>query len=584
MKHAIRILLVLSALIWHPGIGLGQNRIWNAGFEFPDYGDKPADYGELEESSLWHSDIVEFDGENYDGSNCDDCIKIHSPDWWSNRLRTESPYQKQFPYKEQFPDVTSTNLEAHSGHAFVGMAAGELFGHWLHDRTLNEGQTYYLSFYVRLFQKDGHNTGNGPFAKNSSYNQTRIRVYMASMDMSYTECSVNSSCYNDQTTYLNKSDPLGQDIVTIADVPIPLSQYPLYEWHQVNIEFVAPDDSHDWIAFELQDWGEDLCKSYIGIDDVSLLSCNPMSCDPTSGEMWPSVSGSHDYNTPWRIDNIDNVEFFLLQLGLANQQSMSETYSLNCVDGFPNGWHWTGKGESGQELASGPYKYLLTVGNQCGIVTREGNFVKNNASTNPTNVVPLVYGCDGITYVPPKPCCPYEPIIYVDGQNWVEQDLTIHATEKIIVASIAPVVVGTNSNVVMRAGERIELNPGFSTDGMESFIAEIVPCPNYRLSEETLENAETEEFEIVSKDGVESEIIPVTLYPNPTTGLLTLTHSQQLLTVEVYDPLGRQLLQTTPNATTTSIDLSGQPAGIYIIRTGLEDGGTETHRVVLSPP
>ncbi len=74
------------------------------------------------------------------------------------------------------------------------------------------------------------------------------------------------------------------------------------------------------------------------------------------------------------------------------------------------------------------------------------------------------------------------------------------------------------------------------------------------------------------------------LYPNPTTGLLTLTHSQQLLTVEVYDPLGRQLLQTAPNATTTSIDLSGQPAGIYIIRAGLEDGSTETHRVVLSPP
>ncbi len=73
-------------------------------------------------------------------------------------------------------------------------------------------------------------------------------------------------------------------------------------------------------------------------------------------------------------------------------------------------------------------------------------------------------------------------------------------------------------------------------------------------------------------------------FPNPTTGQLTLSHTQQLLTVEVYDPLGRQLLQTAPNTTTTSIDLSGQPAGIYIIRAGLDDGSTETHRVVLSPP
>ena len=90
--------------------------------------------------------------------------------------------------------------------------------------------------------------------------------------------------------------------------------------------------------------------------------------------------------------------------------------------------------------------------------------------------------------------------------------------------------------------------------------------------------------ELEEEIGEVNATFPLILYPNPTTGLLTLTHSQQLLTVEVYDPLGRQLQLSTPNTTTTSIDLSGQPAGIYIIRAGLEDGGTETHRVVLSPP
>jgi len=90
--------------------------------------------------------------------------------------------------------------------------------------------------------------------------------------------------------------------------------------------------------------------------------------------------------------------------------------------------------------------------------------------------------------------------------------------------------------------------------------------------------------ELEEEIGEVNATYPFILYPNPTTGLLTLTHSQQLLSVEVYDPLGRQLLQTAPNATTTSIDLSGQPAGIYIICAGLEDGSVETHRVVLSPP
>jgi hypothetical protein len=140
-------------------------------------------------------------------------------------------------------------------------------------------------------------------------------------------------------------------------------------------------------------------------------------------------------------------------------------------------------------------------------------------------------------------------------------------------------------NATFRAGEEIVFTDGFSvTDGatMHAYI-DPFECENgmlMRLGEEEPELESKLQNSTISRS-VEPKS---TLYPNPTTGLLTLTHSQQLLTVVVYDPLGRQLLQTIPYTTTTSIDLSGQPAGIYIIRAGLEDGSTETHRVVLSPP
>ncbi len=141
------------------------------------------------------------------------------------------------------------------------------------------------------------------------------------------------------------------------------------------------------------------------------------------------------------------------------------------------------------------------------------------------------------------------------------------------------------ADITYRAGEEIIFTDGFSvTDGatMHAYI-DPFECENgmlMRLGEEEPELESELQNSTISRS-VEPKS---TLYPNPTTGLLTLSHSQQLLTVEVYDPLGRQLQLTTPNTTTTNIDLSGQPAGIYIIRAGLEDGSTETHRVVLSPP
>jgi len=582
MKYWIRLFLpmMIYSMVSH-----GQNHVSNSGFEFPDYGNLPQKSGQANEISAWYSNITCYGGIDYDG-NFDNCAtQPHSPDWWSTRQQTEWPYQA-YPFEETASIGYETDRAANSGYSFVGMAAGELIQHRIYeDLHLTEGQTYYLSFYIRLFQDDVRG-----FATGSTFEQARLRIYLSANELSYTCNDEDDNCWSLETSFLNKSDPIGQNIIVIDDVPLTLNQYPLYEWHQVTVEFIAPEDhwltnAHDWLSFELQDWGEDVCNSYIGIDDVSLWSCSPHSCSSISGELAPVFSGSHYDSEPWRIDNIGNVSKLNLEIWPMLGGDIAE-FSVECEYGFPNGWQWSGQSAGGEEFAAATYIYKLTAQNECWSVDFSGTFVKLNSNQNPTEVTPLFFGCGGVTYVPPFPCCPYEPIIYVDGQNWVEQDLTIHATEKIIVASIAPVVVGTNSNVVMRAGERIELNPGFSTDGMESFIAEIVPCPNYRLSEESTVYNEQEiiETEIANKDVIEPDVKLVTVYPNPTTGLLTLAHSQQLITVEVYDPLGRQLLQTAPNTTTTSIDLSGQPAGIYIIRAGLEDGSIETHRVVLSPP
>jgi|GEM_PF-2164071 len=353
-------------------------------------------------------------------------------------------------------------------------------------------------------------------------------------------------------------------------------------WQEKIVQFTAEDNFTE-IRFEITNisiFTNDLAGVYL--DDVQLyMTCQlEYPCLDIVEFMEPHFPESNiGPNAAFTIENLSNVSTCSLSvISPSSQGQLVFTSTLNCDYGIASPVYWTGTNNSGNPVANGFYTVSVHLENVCGSRLFAGTLVKIADFSG----VVTEFDCEDEK--PPKPCCIHEPTIFIDDHDWIMETLLFHSIENILVASNNPVTVNTGSYVIMRAGERIELLPGFSTIRPELFVAEIIPCPNLRLSEETLENTEPEDLEIVSKDGVESDVKPVTFYPNPTSGLLTLAYSQQLLTVEVYDPLGRQLLQTAPNATTTSIDLSGQPAGIYIIRAGLEDGSTETHRVVLSPP
>ncbi|MCB0638794.1 MAG: T9SS type A sorting domain-containing protein [Lewinella sp.] len=75
-------------------------------------------------------------------------------------------------------------------------------------------------------------------------------------------------------------------------------------------------------------------------------------------------------------------------------------------------------------------------------------------------------------------------------------------------------------------------------------------------------------------------------YPNPTSGLVTLNlrgYLEQGATLEVVNTFGQQLEQRrlgVIEAATEEVDLSRQPAGVYLIRLRLDDGTTEHVQVV----
>ncbi len=69
---------------------------------------------------------------------------------------------------------------------------------------------------------------------------------------------------------------------------------------------------------------------------------------------------------------------------------------------------------------------------------------------------------------------------------------------------------------------------------------------------------------------ITAEADDIAAYPNPTEGELRLWNPGQPLSAEVFDALGRPILATDLRTGSNKIDLSGLPAGCYMIRT--DDG------------
>lgn len=67
------------------------------------------------------------------------------------------------------------------------------------------------------------------------------------------------------------------------------------------------------------------------------------------------------------------------------------------------------------------------------------------------------------------------------------------------------------------------------------------------------------------------------IYPNPTTGLLSIESKEQISKISIYTILG-QIIETKQN--TNQIDLSKAEAGVYFLKIENENGNSQTHKIV----
>jgi len=116
--------------------------------------------------------------------------------------------------------------------------------------------------------------------------------------------------------------------------------------------------------------------------------------------------------------------------------------------------------------------------------------------------------------------------------------------------------VGTNDGWVFKTNQYGQVNPGT--------LPPMISCQPTGLSPEPAAAAEL-----------------VSVYPNPSaTGRFTVALMSGMATLTVTDALGRQLLHVSTSEPETMLDLSHQPAGMYVLRLQWPDGRSLTRKLL----
>lgn len=73
----------------------------------------------------------------------------------------------------------------------------------------------------------------------------------------------------------------------------------------------------------------------------------------------------------------------------------------------------------------------------------------------------------------------------------------------------------------------------------------------------------------------------LSVYPNPTTGQVTICNAQNVLrNVNVYDVYGKLVLSENVNAETAVINLSNMPSGLYIVKAVDGNNNISTSKII----
>jgi len=76
---------------------------------------------------------------------------------------------------------------------------------------------------------------------------------------------------------------------------------------------------------------------------------------------------------------------------------------------------------------------------------------------------------------------------------------------------------------------------------------------------------------IAGTASVEDNLFNVSLYPNPASNRLNISAANTIKNAEIYNVLGKKVMNVTINKTSESIDISNLASGVYMIKYNIEN-------------
>ena len=114
----------------------------------------------------------------------------------------------------------------------------------------------------------------------------------------------------------------------------------------------------------------------------------------------------------------------------------------------------------------------------------------------------------------------------------------------------------------------VELNPGFETQPGAVFVAQALDgCGTGIPSRHSSPIVNSKINFAPAKPFADNRGDVIKVYPNPTKGIVTVRHSTQKKVIQLYNASGIMIkIINAENSTSTQIDLSTQPQGVYLLR------------------
>lgn len=247
MKNRVNALLVLFVVPQFCVMSIAQNRIQNGGFEYRNSSSpasRPNHTGQVGDADVWVDQIRCFTWISTVTEEEHSCGRqLHSPDWWSTDIVEPGLTDNlKFPFRQNVPSVSGwVIVHPTTGKHYVGMGTGELFQQQLTTANkLEPGRTFYLKFKLRLLGSAGQYIQQVPMV---IFSHAYLKVFLSVKRLQYKNNDYEPGIL-DTEEYWEKKNAFDQHIIEIASINLSPQNYPYPHdaWHDVVIEFVAPED------------------------------------------------------------------------------------------------------------------------------------------------------------------------------------------------------------------------------------------------------------------------------------------------------------------------------------------------------